>query len=207
MSERIKLTKAQQKIYDFLSEYIKEHKIPPSIREICTATGLTSTSTIHSHLLNLEKKGYIKRSSSKSRSVRLVDNNYIDDDSMSIVNVPIIGVVTAGAPILAEEHIDDYFPLPIEKTGSGVNFMLRVRGDSMKDAGIFNGDLVLVRKQEVADNGEIVVAMIEDSATVKKIYFEDNAVRLQPCNDAYEPILSPNVTVLGKVIGLYRDLK
>ncbi len=198
--ERQKLTRSQAKIYDFLKSYIEEKKIPPSIREICDATGLNSTSTVHSHLVNLEKKGYIERDQSKNRALRIVDN--LEQDY--VVNVPILGTVTAGVPILAEGLVEEYFPMPMEHRKYEETFVLRVSGDSMIEAGINNGDLVHVKKQNTAYNGEIVVALIEDSATVKKVYFDKEGIRLQPCNPAYNPIISKDIKIIGKVISLYR---
>ncbi len=202
-TERQKLTRSQTKIFDFLKSYIEQNKIPPSIREICESTGLSSTSTVHSHLVNLEKKGYIARDHSKNRALRIIE--IIPKDT--ITNVPILGTVTAGIPILAEESIEEYFPMPSKQRKYEDSFMLRVSGDSMIEAGINDSDLVHVKKQNTAKNGEIVVALIEDSATVKKIYFEKDGIRLQPCNPAFQPIISKNITVLGKVIALYRSYK
>ncbi|MFV0440643.1 MAG: transcriptional repressor LexA [Lachnospirales bacterium] len=197
------LTTAQQKVYDFLVTYIEKNEISPSIREICDSTGLNSTATAHSHLVILERKGYIKRSPSKNRSVRIIS----EDGASRIVNIPILGTVTAGVPILAEELVEEFFPMPSELRKYDDSFMLRVRGDSMLEAGIHNGDLVHVRKQSTANNGEIVVALIEDSATVKKVYFDKEAIRLQPCNADYSPIISRDIKIIGKVIGLYRNYK
>ncbi|MFV0520009.1 MAG: transcriptional repressor LexA [Lachnospirales bacterium] len=199
--KREKLTKSQTVVYEFLVDYIEKNKIPPSIREICDATKLNSTSTVHSHLVNLGKKGYIERDSSKNRAMRVISKG----DSGFIVNVPILGTVTAGVPILAEELVDEFYPMPVELRKYDDSFMLRVRGDSMIEAGINNGDLVHVKKQATANNGEIIVALIEDSATVKKVYFDKDGIRLQPCNEAYSPIISRDIKILGKVIGLYRS--
>ncbi len=199
-SERPKLTRSQAKVYEYLKKYIDEKKIPPSIREICEATNLKSTSTVHSHLVNIEKKGYIERDESKNRALRIVD----DLIQETLVNVPIVGTVTAGIPILAEEHIEEYFPMTMKQRKYEETFILKVSGDSMIEAGINNGDLVHVKKQNTAKNGDIVVALIEDSATVKKVYFEEEGVRLQPCNPAFTPIISKDVIILGKVISLYR---
>lgn len=196
------LTNKQQLIYDFLSRQIRTKGYPPSIREICAEIGLSSTSTVHAHLEALEKRGYIRRSPSKNRSIELLKEE--KESTLEFEEVPILGRVTAGLPILAEENLDGTFPIPLEYIKGDTVFMLRIVGDSMIGAGIFDRDLVLVRKQQTADNGDIVVALLDDSATVKRFYKELSHVRLQPENPSYSPIITMNVSILGKVIGLFR---
>ena len=190
------LTKSQQKVYDFL---VKEAPkgVPPTVREICAATGLHSTSTVHAHLKTLEKLGYISRDAGLNRSIRI-------EGSTAAVQVPIMGRVTAGQPILAVEDIEGYLPFP-QKEGKAL-FALHVRGLSMRDAGILDGDYVVAEQSPTADNGDIVVAMIDDEATVKRFFREENQVRLQPENPDFEPIYSDNVFLLGKVIAVLRYL-
>ena len=197
------LTKRQTAIYEFLKSRIKEDGYPPSVREICAGVGLSSTSSVHSHLATLEKKGFIRHSKSKNRSIEILEKDfyYSGDDYQT---VPIIGKVTAGQPILAFEDIQGFFPIPIEYIGNHEVFMLKVSGDSMTERGVMDKDMVLVKKQPTAMNGEMVVALIDDSATVKTFYKERSRIRLQPENSAYEPIYADDVTILGVVIGLYR---
>ena len=190
----------QKKILDFIRREIEEKGYPPSVREICAAVGLKSTSTVHAHLNNLEKKGLIRRDSTKPRALEVLDNSVPRGRS-----VPLVGKVTAGLPILATQNIEDYLVLPQEMLGSDDLFCLRVQGESMIDVGILDGDIIVVRQQETAENGEIVVAMIEDEATVKRIFYEENRVRLQPENRYMEPIYAPSVQVLGKVVALFRQ--
>lgn len=197
------LTTKQQLIFDYLKKEIRQKGYPPAIREICKAVELRSTSTVHSHLESLERKGYIRRSPSKNRSIEILEHDFYRS-SDEFVNVPIVGKVTAGQPILAVENIEDTFPIPIDYIKNDTVFMLKVSGDSMIDAGIFNRDLILIRQQQDANNGDIVVALLDDSATVKTFYREKDHIRLQPENPAYEPILTKDVSILGKVIGLYR---
>lgn len=201
----VSLTEKQQLVYDFLKKQIKTKGYPPTVREICEAVNLSSTSTVHSHLESLEKKGYIRKSPSKNRSIEILEENFYDKPG-DIVYVPIVGNVAAGAPILATENIEGTFPIPVDYINNNDVFMLRIKGDSMTDAGIFHRDLVLVAQQPWADNGDIVVALIDDSATVKTFYQEEDHVRLQAENPAYQPILTKEVRILGKVIGLYRKL-
>lgn len=177
--------------------------LSPAVREICEAVHLKSTSSVHSHLETLEKNGYIRRDPTKPRAIEIMD----DDFSLTrreVVNIPIVGTVTAGEPILAEENIIDYFPIPVEMLPNLPTFMLKVHGESMINAGIYDGDTVIVAQQPTAENGEIVVAMLEDGATTKRFYKENGYYRLQPENDAMEPIIADNVQILGKVIGLVR---
>ncbi len=202
-------TDKQQKVLDYVKEQIKREGYAPSVREICKALDLKSTSTVHGYLSRLEKKGLIQKAALKPRTLRIVDEE--DDEkpfytSKEMVDVPIVGKVTAGLPILAVENIEDTFPLPIDFVGNSETFMLRVRGDSMIDAGILDGDLVLVKKQNNAENGDIVVALIEDEATVKKFYKEKNYIRLQPQNQFMQPIIVPTCTILGKVAGVFRKI-
>ncbi len=189
------LTLIQHKIYKYLKDNSKGYA--PSIREICRAVGLKSTSSVHMHLKTLEQKGLIERSPNKNRAIEVTTNQ-------RFTQVPIIGQVRAGKPILAMENIEGSFPIPDDYMHGDNCFMLRVQGDSMQDAGIFHRDLILVRQQPSANNGDIVVAMLEESVTVKRYFLEKDHIRLQPENEAYEPIISKDVTVLGKVIGLYR---
>lgn len=192
-----KLTKSQAKVFDFLKESIADG-ITPSVREICLATGLSSTSTVHSHLKSLEELGYITRTTGLNRSIRIVGEEKASQ-------VPVIGKVTAGVPILAFEDISGYVPFPESKRKGRELFALNVIGESMRDIGILDGDIVICEKTPVAENGEIVVAMIDGEATVKSFYKEDNYVRLQPHNPDFEPIITDDVTILGKVIALSRD--
>ena len=199
------LSAKQIQILEFLKEQIHENGYPPTMREICDAVGLSSPSTVHSHLARLEEKGYIRRNGSKSRAIEVLDNE--DDFGPSpreMVDVPIVGTVTAGEPILAVENIEDTFPIPVEYVPNANVFMLKVKGDSMINAGIFSGDLILVQQQSSARNGDIVVALLEDYVTVKRFYKEKDHVRLQPENDAMSPILVRDVRILGKVFGLFR---
>lgn len=201
------LSKRQQNILQFIIDEIKAKGYPPSVREIGKAVGLKSPASVHSHLKTLEKLKYLRRDPSKPRAIEVIYNN--DQESKSnkeMIDIPVVGRVTAGAPILAEENIEDYFPLPLSylKVGNNDLFMLRVSGDSMLNAGIHDGDYVIAEKQSYANNSEIVIALLEDEATVKRFFKEDEHIRLQPENPAYEPIISKNVKILGKVTGLFR---
>ncbi|MCL2421468.1 MAG: transcriptional repressor LexA [Defluviitaleaceae bacterium] len=197
------LSAKQQMILDFLKKEIKRNGYPPTVREICDAVGLSSTSTVHAHLESLERKGYIRRSPTKNRSTEILDENFYNNGH-ELAFVPIVGNVAAGVPILAEENIEDTFPIPIDQVKNDPCFMLHVKGDSMIDEGIFDGDLVLVRQQQTATNGDIVIALIDDSATVKTFFREAGQIRLQPANKAFTPIVVNDCEILGKVIGLYR---
>lgn len=192
---------SQARILTFIRDELQNKGYPPSVREICKAVGFKSTSTVHAHLNALERRGLIRRDATKPRAIEIVDNPM----SKGRV-VPLVGKVTAGQPILAIENIEEELILPQEIISGGDVFALHVEGDSMIEAGIFDGDLVIVRKQQSADNGQIVVAMIEDEATVKRIFYEERHVRLQPENSAMEPIIAREVTVLGRVIALLRQL-
>lgn len=205
----MKLSTRQNAILDFIKKEVKDKGYPPSVREIGEAVGLASSSTVHGHLARLEKKGLIRRDPTKPRAIEILAESDIHDEEAFIptVRIPVLGKVTAGEPILAVENVEEYFVLPESMIGSDTVYMLRVQGNSMIDAGILNGDYVIVRQQSVANNGDIVVAMTEDEeATVKRFYKEKNHFRLQPENPEMEPILLPFVTILGKVIGVYRNV-
>lgn len=197
------ITTKQLEILEYLKECILTNGYPPSVREICSAVNLRSTSSVHSHLSTLEKNGYIRRDSSKTRAIEIIDDEF-NPSRREIANIPIVGTVAAGQPILAEENIEGYFPIPTEFLPNNQVFMLKVKGDSMINSGIFNGDCVLVESQNTAMNGEIVVALIDDSATVKTFYKESDHIRLQPENDSMEPILVDDCQIIGKVKGLFR---
>lgn len=202
-----KLSQKQFEILEYMKKSVREKGYPPSVREICDAVGLKSTSTVHGHLERLERKGYIRRDPAKPRAIEIFsDNDSVNSDGSSreLIEVPIVGTVTAGIPILATENIEDTFPIPSDYAPNGNIFMLRVKGDSMINAGIFNKDLIMVRQQNTADNGDIVVALIEDFATVKTYYKENGYIRLQPENPTMSPIIVRDVSILGKVVGLYR---
>lgn len=198
-----KITSKQKEILEFMKNEILSKGYPPAVREICEAVKLKSTSSVHSHLETLEKNGYIRRDPAKPRAIEIVDDNF-NLTRREIVNVPIVGTVTAGQPILAVENIESYFPIPMDYMPNQETFMLKVKGESMINAGIFDGDTILVQKQAHAKNGDFVVALIEDSVTVKTFYKEKDFYRLQPENDYMEPIIVPEVEILGKVIGLFR---
>ncbi|MVP00422.1 MULTISPECIES: transcriptional repressor LexA [Paenibacillus] len=200
-----KVSQRQQAILEFIKNEVKDKGYPPSVREIGEAVGLASSSTVHGHLERLEKKGLIRRDPTKPRAIEITDGD--SDFLMSISQVPLIGKVTAGMPITATENIEEYFPLPTHIVSDYNVFMLNVVGDSMIEAGIHNGDMVIVRQQQTASNGDIVVAMTEeDEATVKRFYKERDHIRLQPENATMEPIILNNVSILGKVIGLFRNI-
>ena len=195
----------QQRILDFIKSEIQSKGYPPSVREIANAVGLKSTSTVHGHLQRLEKRGLLHRDAMKPRAMEVVgDPNFVRNNTTA---VPVVGRVTAGLPILAEENLDEYVPIPEIMLGDGEHFILLVRGDSMIDAGILNGDYIVVRRQPDAHLGDIVVAMIDDSATVKRFYRENGYFRLQPENKTMDPIYADSVTILGKVVSLYRILR
>lgn len=198
-----KITDKQLEILEFIKEQILLKGYPPAVREICEAVKLKSTSSVHSHLETLEKNGYIRRDPTKPRAIEILDDDF-NLTRRELVNVPIVGTVTAGEPILATENIENYFPIPPEYLHNHQTFMLKVKGESMINAGIFDGDLVIVEETPTASNGDIVVALIDDSATVKTYYKEDGHFRLQPENDFMDPIIVTDVSILGKVIGLFR---
>ena len=196
----------QQQIQEFIKRRILDKGYPPAVREICEAVNLRSTSSVLSHLETLERKGYIHRDPTKPRAIEIIDDDF-NLARREIINIPVVGTVTAGEPILAVQNIEDYFPMLPDRISNKNTFMLHVRGESMINAGIFDGDLVIVEQQSTAENGDIVVAMIEDSATVKTFYKEDGYYRLQPENDSMEPIIVNEVSIIGKVVGLYRSMK
>lgn len=198
-----KITAKQQEILDYIKQTILKKGYPPAVREICEAVRLKSTSSVHSHLETLEKNGYIRRDPTKPRTIEIIDDSF-NLTRREMVNVPMLGTVAAGQPILAAEHIEGYFPIPVEMLPNSDTFMLRVKGESMINAGIFDGDRVIVSAQNTAANGDMVVALIDDSATVKTFYKEDGYYRLQPENDAMDPIIVSDLQILGKVIGLFR---
>ena len=198
-----KITPKQQEILDYIKQEILERGYPPAVREICSAVHLKSTSTVHSHLESLEKNGYIRRDPSKPRAIEIVDDEF-NLSRREIINVPLLGQVAAGEPIFAEQNIEGYFPLLSEDMPSGEAFMLKVRGESMINIGIYDGDQIIVQKQNTASNGDLVVALVEDSATVKTFYKENGHYRLQPENDSMDPIIVDQVDILGKVTGLFR---
>ena len=198
-----KISAKQQEILEYIKSQLLAKGYPPSVREICEAVHLRSTSSVHSHLETLEKNGFIRRDPTKPRTIEILDDEFALT-RREMVNLPMIGTVTAGEPILAVENITGYFPVPAEMLPNAELFMLTVRGDSMINAGILNGDQLIVQQQSSADNGDTVVAMVDDSATVKTFYKEDGYYRLQPQNDALSPIITKRCEILGKVIGLIR---
>ena len=198
-----KITPKQQEILEFIKTEILKKGYPPSVRDICEAVRLKSTSSVHSHLETLEKNGYIRRDPTKPRAIEIMEENFYMLRH-EVVNVPLVGTVAAGQPILAAENIESYFQIPAEYIPNNDTFMLKVKGDSMVNAGIFDGDQILVQQQSTAENGEMVVAMVGDSATVKTFYKEDGHYRLQPENDSMNPIIVDEVTILGKVFGVFR---
>ena len=204
-----KISQKQSEILEYMKNEILNRGFTPSVIEICEAVHLKSTSSVHSHLETLEKNGYIRRDPTKPRAIEIVDDNF-NLVRRETVNVPIIGKVSAGQPLLAVENIDGYFPIPSEYMPNNKTFMLIVQGDSMINAGIFNGDYVIVEQQQTAENGQKIVALVEDSATVKTFYKEDGHIRLQPENDTMEPIIVEQdqfFQILGKVIGVFRFMR
>lgn len=212
------LNRREKAILKYIEKQVKVNGYPPSVREIGKAVGLRSTATVHGYLASLEKKGYIKKESQKGRTLKLLKGGLEDNPNQEVigkevytskemVDVPVIGKITAGEPILAVENITDTFPIPIDFVGNSDSFMLTVRGESMIEAGILDGDYILVKKQNTANNGEIVVALIEDEATVKTFYKESDHIRLQPENSTMDPIIVPNCEILGKVAGVFRKIR
>ena len=201
-----KITPKQQEILDYIKSQILERGFPPAVRDICEAVHLKSTSSVHSHLETLEKNGYIKRDPTKPRAIEILDESF-NFNRREMVNVPLIGRVAAGEPLLAQQNIENYFPIPMEFMPNNQTFMLTVCGESMINAGILNGDMVLVEQQQTADNGDMVVALVEDGATVKRFFKEEGVYRLQPENDFMDPIIVESVEILGKVIGVFRFMK
>ena len=198
-----KISAKQQEILDYIKSQILERGFPPAVRDICEAVHLKSTSSVHSHLETLEKNGYIRRDPTKPRAIEILDDSF-QMLRRETANVPIVGRVAAGEPLLAEQNIEDYFPIPTEFLPNNQTFLLKVRGESMINAGILDGDYVLVEQRQTASNGEMVVALIEDGATVKTFYKEEGVIRLQPENDFMDPIIVTDVQILGKVIGVFR---
>jgi repressor LexA len=200
----VDLTKRQKEIFDYIRKYAGKHGYPPTVREIGKAVGLHSSSTVHAHLANLEKIGLLKRDPTKPRAIEL-----LVDRARKMVRgpgLPLVGQVAAGEPILAEEHIEEYLEVPAIIGGETGDYILRIKGDSMKDAGILEGDFVVVRPADDASNGEIVVAMLDDEATVKRFYREKDRIRLEPANKAYKPIRTREAELLGKVVGVFRSI-
>ena len=197
-----KISPKQLEILEYIKSQILERGFPPAVRDICEAVHLKSTSSVHSHLETLEKNGYIRRDPTKPRAIEILDDSF--NMRREMVNVPIIGRVAAGEPILAEQNIEDYFPIPMEFMPNNQTFILKVQGESMINAGILDGDMVIVEQRATARNGEMVVALIEDGATVKTFYKEDGVIRLQPENDTMDPIIVTDLQILGKVIGVIR---
>lgn len=198
-----KISAKQREILEYIKKEILNKGYPPAVREICEAVDLKSTSSVHSHLETLEKNGYIRRDPTKPRAIEIMDDNF-NLTRREVVNVPIVGRVAAGQPILAEENVESYFPIPAEFMPNKQTFMLKVKGESMINVGIFDGDQVLVQQQPDAVNGDIVVALVDDSATVKTFYKENGHYRLQPENDNMDPIIVEECSILGKVFGVFR---
>ena len=201
-----KISAKQREILEYIKQEILNKGYPPAVREICEAVHLKSTSSVHSHLETLEKNGYIRRDPTKPRAIEIMDDNF-NLTRREVVNVPLIGKVAAGQPLLAVENVETYFPIPAEFMPNVESFMLKVKGESMINAGILDGDYGLVEKKNTASNGEMVVALIDDGATVKTFYKEEGIIRLQPENDNMEPFILESVDILGKVIGVFRFLK
>ena len=198
-----RITAKQKEILDYIKEQILDRGFPPAVREICEAVHLKSTSSVHAHLETLEKNGYIRRDPTKPRAIEILDDSF-HMVRREIASIPIIGTVAAGVPILAQQNIEGYFPIPADIVPSGETFVLNVKGDSMINAGIFNGDQIFVERCDTAKNGDMVVALVDDSATVKTFYKENGHYRLQPENDTMDPIIVDHVDILGKVFGVFR---
>lgn len=198
------ITAKQREILEFIKQSILDKGYPPAIREICTAVHLKSTSSVHAHLETLEKNGYIRRDSSKTRAIEIADEEFALN-RREMVQIPVVGSVAAGLPLLAEQNIEEYFPYPADRLPNSQMFMLHVKGDSMTEMGILDGDQLICQQTDTAKNGDVVVALIDDSATVKRFYKEDGHYRLQPENSSMDPIITDHVEVLGKVISLFRD--
>jgi len=198
-----RITKKQQEILEYIKSQILSKGYPPAVREICEAVNLKSTSSVHSHLETLEKNGYIRRDPTKPRAIEIIDEEF-NITRREMVSVPVVGTVAAGQPLLAVENIQEYFPIPADYMPNAETFILKVKGDSMVNVGIYEGDRILVQRTSTAVNGEIVVALIDDSVTVKTYYKENGHYRLQPENDFMDPIIVNELSILGRVIGLYR---
>lgn len=201
-----KISKKQEEILEYIKDQILKRGFPPAVREICEAVNLKSTSSVHAHLETLERNGYIHRDPTKPRAIEILDDSFALT-RREMTNVPILGQIAAGQPILAQENIEDYFPIPVEKLPNKNTFLLRVKGESMINAGILDGDFVLIEEGNTASNGEMVAAMVDDGATVKTFYREEGVFRLQPENDYMDPIIVKDVTILGRVIGVMRFFK
>ncbi len=201
-----KISDKQKEILEYIKSEILNRGYPPAVRDICEAVHLKSTSSVHSHLETLEKNGYIRRDPTKPRAIEIIDDTF-NLSRREVVNVPLLGRVAAGEPLLAVENVESYFPIPAEYMPNEESFMLKIKGESMINAGIFDGDNILVQRQSTASNGDMVVALVEDSATVKTFYKEDGHYRLQPENDTMEPIIIEECTILGKVFGVFRFFK
>ena len=203
-----KISAKQKEILEFIKNEIINRGYPPSVREICEAVNLRSTSSVFSHLNTLEKNGYIRRDPTKPRAIEILDDNF-NLTRREMTNIPVIGTVAAGQPLLAVSNIDAYFPIPSEYVPNKESFMLRVKGNSMVNVGILNGDTIMVERCNTAENGDMVVALVDDSATVKTFYKEDGHIRLQPENDTMDPIIVPDCQIMGKVFGVLRlyDMK
>ena len=200
------ITEKQSAILEYIKAQILERGFPPAVREICEAVHLKSTSSVHSHLETLEKNGYIRRDPTKPRAIEILDDAF-NLTRREMAQVPIVGRVAAGEPLLAEQNIEDYFPIPVERLPNNQTFLLQVKGESMINAGILNGDYILVEQTPSASNGEVVVALVEDGATVKRFFKENGHYRLQPENDTMDPIIVDEVTIVGKMIGLLRFMR
>lgn len=198
-----RITDKQREILEFMKQEILNKGYPPTVRDICEAVKLKSTSSVHSHLETLEKNGYIRRDPTKPRAIEIIDDNF-NLTRREVANVPMVGRVAAGEPILAVENVESYFPIPTEYMPNSEAFMLKVKGESMINAGIFDGDQILVEKCNTARNGDMVVALVDDSATVKTFYKEGDHIRLQPENNTMDPIIVPDCEILGKVFGVFR---
>ena len=201
-----KISAKQQEILEYIKSQILERGFPPAVPDICEAVHLKSTSSVHSHLETLEKNGYIRRDPTKPRAIEILDDSF-NFTRREMVNVPIVGRVAAGEPLLAEQNIEEYFPIPMDFMPNKQTFMLKVKGESMINAGILDGDYVLVEERKTAHNGEMIVALVDDGATVKTFYKEEGIIRLQPENDTMDPIIVPDCVILGKVIGVFRFMK
>ena len=206
MDKSSNLSQRQKLILEFIEERIKTKGYPPSVREIGEAVGLKSSSTVHAHLVQLEEKGYIRKDPAKPRAIIPIRNRATTETDLATISLPVVGNVAAGTPILAAENIETYYPLPVDFVGRGNHYILRVKGESMIEAGIFDGDYLIVHEQSDASNGEIVVAMIDDEATVKRYYRRDKHIELKPENSTMEPIIATEVSILGKVTGLLRRI-
>ena len=202
-----KITAKQEEILQYIKDTILKKGYPPSVREICEAVHLKSTSSVHAHLATVEERGYIRRDPTKPRTIEILDDSFALNLNREMANLPVVGTVAAGQPLLAEQNIEEYFPVPVELLPNADAFMLKVKGDSMINAGIFDGDRIIVEQTHSARNGDIVVALLDDSATVKRFFKEEGHYRLQPENDAMEPIIADQVDIQGKVVGLFRLMR